>query len=795
MDSGNNDNLFGSEKSNLISNDNLKADLLKYLKNWKWIAFCVIVSLGLSYLYLRYQPYIYQTDATIKILKGEESVLDISDLTGGGLGKSSSNLDNEIQIITSRRIVGQVVDELNLNTYYYSTGRFLNKELFGTQVPIIVNWLDSDNPDFFDTGYTFIFELVDGNTFNIKILDKEYNKNFQFGQSLDISGTKFTIEKNPLFDKFKYGEDNTPIYFTYTPKRKVISRLIKKISIEPVESSEILKLSITGENKLKNEYILNELIFKFNEDYIEDDKKVATKTKEFVSNRLGLIESELDIVESDLVDFKKTAKFADGATDAGMLLSSYTDAEQQKSVLQNQIQISNFLLDEVTSNSDYSLIPADVGLDNMNANSAIGQYNQLVLERENQLTSATTYSPAVIEMSERLELLKRNIENSIKSYIKSIEISLKNMSSREARYNSDIRNLPEKEKVAREIERQQAVKEELYIFLLQKQVEAELSAAITEPAAKIVDYSFTSNIPVSPRKMVIYVAGLFVGFFVPIGFLFLKYLFETKIVSKSQVNQVVDAPVIAEIPFNKNYTSKIIQKSDDSDVAESFRILRTNLSYLNVLRDKKDKPIVLFTTSSTKGEGKTFTALNTAAVFAANKKKVLLIGSDLRNPQLHSYLGLSRKGIGLSSYLASNDLSLKDLLVQRDKINVDFDIILSGEIPPNPAEILNNGRLEDLLDEARKIYDIIIVDTAPTMLVTDTLTIFDQADAIIYMIRANYTEIKILNHIKDLIKYKELNNIAIAINGVEKKKGYEYNYGYGYGYSADDKKKKWYQFS
>lgn len=795
----NNESSSLRDLSSEYQSQSLKRDLFRYLKYWKWIAVCAIVALAVSYVYLRYTPYIYKTDAKIKILKKKDSGFDLSGLTGNTplFDMSKINLANETEIIMSRRILGKVVDELNLITDYFLRGNLKDNVIFGSEVPIVVNWQFGERGPQGGSSDTFIYKMIDNTSFNIKILDKQFDKNFNFGEVVSAGDFEFIIQKNPLFNTNSPYIDKE-IHFYYRNRLSIVNRLKSRISIDPVgEGSEVLELSMTDQNSLRSEAILNTLIEKFNADGIEDDQEIAIKTRDFVTNRLELIESELDTVESNLVDFRKSSKYVDVGSETSLIYSTYSSAEQKRSDLELQKQIAEFLQDEINNNQEYSLIPANVGLTNDNTNALISQFNQLVLERNKQLTSSTVNSPQVVELSEQLDLLNNNIVEAIKNYINSIDISIQNISDREAQYNTDRQNLPEKEKRAREIIRQQTVKENLYIFLLQKQVEAELSAAITAPTAKVVDYGYTPASPVSPKRSVIYLAGLVIGLAFPIGILYIMYLFDTKVTSKEQIQAKLNLPIVAEIPLNKAYEKKIVSSTDNSDIAEAFRILRTNMSYLNVVREKGSKSKVFFSTSSTKGEGKTFNAINTASVFASNNKKTLLVGCDLRNPQLHNYLGVSRKNIGLSSYLVNNELKLDDVILQQNKVKVDFDIILSGEIPPNPSEILNNGRLEQLLNEAKEKYDYIIVDTAPTMLVTDTLTIFDLADAIIYMVRANYTELKILRHIGDLVKFKETNNLAIAINAVEEKKGYEYNYGYGYGYYSDEnkKKKKWYQFT
>lgn len=794
MSNENNPNLLDQRQKDNES-ESLKRDLFRYLKYWKWIVFGAILALGVSFLYLRYATNIYESKAKIKILKKKESGLDLSGLTNAAplFDMSTINLANEIQILSSRRIIGRVIQDLNLTTKYYTTGRIKESEIFGKELPFKVSWLNLDSDQKINLNNVFIVSKLKENSFNLALFEKNYNKVHKYGEEITIEGLKFVIHKNPLLDP-DYEDKYSDIYFKHRSEKSYTSNLLSKILTEPIgDGSEVLEISMTGENADMNEAIINQLIFNFNQDGIEDDKQIAIKTVDFVSRRLDMLESELDTVETDLVQFKSANNFIGEGTSTSSLIDTYKVTEQKRSELENQIQISKYLQEEIQNNSEYSLLPGNVGLENSTTTGLITDYNALVLQRNKILTSSKESSPQVVELSQQLRLLNRNIEESITNYIRSVQISLQNMSSRERQFNSSIRAIPEKEKKAREIMRQQSVKENLYIFLLQKQVEADLSAAITAPTAKIVDYAFSSGQPVSPKPSVVYLAGIVIGLAFPISILYLIYLFDTKVTSKEQIQAKLDLPVIAEIPVNKEYSGKIIKNTDNSNVAEAFRILRTNMNYLNPEKDEEGNCKVIFSTSSTKGEGKTFTAVNAASVFASNNSRTLLVGCDLRNPQLHNYLGVSKKNIGLSSYLVDPDLKLEDVIFKTEK-NLNFDIILSGEIPPNPSELLNNGRIYELVDQARGMYDYVIIDTAPTMLVTDTLSIMDIADAIIYMVRANFTELKILRHIRELSKFNMKENVGIAINAVDEKKGYEYNYGYGYGYGVDTKIKKWYQF-
>ncbi len=779
-----------------FDNESLKKEVIKYLRYWRWIVLCLILSISICVIYVKYSSKIYQTNAKIKILKKKDSGLDLSGLVGSSplFDMSKINLENEIQILKSRRITEKVIDNLNLTTYCYISQKFKDEEIFGDQIPFKVNWLNSETLNLRENPIdVFVFKSLDEQSFNISMLDKSYNKNFNYGQEINIDGYNFALHKNPTYKKDEKEGENK-IYFTYIKKQNIISQLLQQIKVEPVgERSEVLEIKISGQNTLKNEAILDDLIQKFNNDGINDDKDIALRTEEFITERLKVLVNELDTVETNLVDYKSDNNIADLDSGAEFVFQSFSAADQNNAKLQNQIEIAKYIKNDINSKSKYTLLPANVGLENDNTNALINKYNELIQERNKLLTSSTSQSPLLIVLSEELDSLFKNINTSLDNYVKSLEISIKNISNREQKFSNTIGAIPENEKMIRSIERQQIVKERLYIFLLQKKEEAALSAAITAPTAKVVDYAHSDLIPISPKSKIIYLAGLIIGLSVPIGFLYLKFLLDTRISNKSQVENQLKLPIIGEIPLNKEYNGKIIKPTDNSSLAESFRILRTNLNYFITNKKENSDSKVFFSTSSTKGEGKTFTAINTASVLASNNHKTLLIGCDLRNPQLHNYLEVPKDSVGLSSYLVDRDVKLDDIKLKHN-FDINFDVIISGEIPPNPSELLNNGRFEELLKEAKEKYDYILVDTAPTMLVTDTLTIFEHADIIIYMVRTNFTELKVLNHIKELKEIKKLKNIAIAINGVNTKKGYDYNYGYGYGYSEDVKKKKWYQF-
>jgi capsular exopolysaccharide synthesis family protein len=398
------------------------------------------------------------------------------------------------------------------------------------------------------------------------------------------------------------------------------------------------------------------------------------------------------------------------------------------------------------------------------------------------LVSAGVKNPMLVEYSDKLVELKQNVLTSIRVLQKQLAVSLKNIKSLKQENKSTFSHIPVKEKILRSIERQQTIKETLYLFLLQKREEASVAKAITTPSIKVVDYAMTNHVPVAPKRGVIYLTALLIGLLFPFGIIYVLFLLDTKIHSKLDFDRLApNIPIVAEIPFI-NEDQRIISKNDRSVLAESFRILRTNINYLIPFK-KEGECSIIYTCSSIKGEGKTFVSLNLALTLAALNKKVLLIGADLRNPQLHKYLKINKNRIGLSNYLYDTTTDWKNLINDNVFDNEFLNIIFAGSVPPNPAELLSNGRFEELVNGLKQQYDYIVVDTAPTILVTDTLLISPLADLIVYVTRADHTDKKLLTYSKELKEQGKLVNMSYVINNVGGKNGYGYGYKYSYGYS------------
>ncbi len=590
-----------------------------------------------------------------------------------------------------------------------------------------------------------------------------------------------TLEDNKVVSK------NSTINYKIarTPISIVVEGLSSSISVtSTAKMSEILSLIITSENKDKSEAIINEIINEFNQDGVNDRQLVSQRTIDFVSERFVNLSGELDSIETQKKLFKTENNLSYLQEDAKIAVSKKTLTEGEYYALETQIALAKLLEDTLKKDGDFQLLPSNIGIENANINSLISDYNKVVLDRGKLLVSAGIKNPLVLEYSDKIIELKQNVLSSIKVLQRQLAVSIKNVKSLKQENSSTFSKIPAKEKKLRSIERQQNIKETLYLFLLQKREEASVAKAITTPSIKVVDYAMTNHIPIAPKRSSIYFSALFIGLIITLGIVYIIFLFDTKIHSKLDFDRLSpNIPVVAEIPFIDE-ENRIINKNDRSVLAESFRILRTNINYLIPIKNEGECTVI-YTCSSIKGEGKTFVSLNLALTYASMNKKILLLGADLRNPQLHKYLKLNKNRVGLSNYLYDTTTDWKSLINEKVFYNEFLSIVFAGSVPPNPAELLSNGRFEEILNILKKQYDYIIVDTAPTILVTDTLLISQLADITVYVTRANHTDKKLLTYSKGLKEQGKLVNVSYVINNVggERGYGYKYSYGYTYGYN------------
>jgi len=782
---------FTEEKE---SDFDLKAEIFKYLAFWKWLLFGLLLGGLIAFLYNRYTIPKYLTQASLMILKDSESNIASALPSGGGsiLSLNDNSLENQIVALKSKRLVSKVVDELDHNISYFIEGNVITIEAYKSS-PVLIRFITPDS--IVNTASKTLFVTPKSDTdFNLVDESRGYEKTHEIGEIIELDGLKFSIvPRSGANSSFK---DSKTVQINISPVDRVAGNYITKLEIVPKgKAADILSLGIVQEDSRKSEDFLNNLMVQFNADGVTDKRQVALNTTEFIQDRLELITSELDSVEGGIATFKMENQLMDVGSKAQEFMSKSTEAEQQVFEIETQLMIIRSIEDLLNKRDDYQLLPASLGIQDGGISGLISTYNALVLERNAYLRTSTPQHPSVTTISAQLDSLRENLRDNIRSTVSSLNIQLGVLNQLDRTSQNKFSAFPGMEKGMRGIERQQQIKEQLYLFLLQRREEAAIAFAVTSPVAKVIDSSYTIPSPVDPKPWLILVGGFLIGLILPLLILFVRFMLDTKVHHKGDLVPLTKhVPFLGEIPKITGEINEIIQLNDRSPLAESFRILRTNLAYLMKAK-KENRGEIIFVTSTIKGEGKTFVSFNLARTLATTRKKVLLVGADIRNPKLHRYINAPLEGKGLSDYLYDLDVQPLDIITTSQDREIQVDMVLSGSIPPNPAELFMNDRMENLLKEFTQSYDFIIVDTAPTMIVTDTLLISPLADTTLYVVRAGYTEKKLLDFPKDLKQQGRLKGLAVILNDVDYSKfsygaKYGYSYGYGYGYGAD-KESKW----
>jgi len=779
-----NDNLNNQEPDEL----SLREMIEQYSRYWYYFVIGVIVAFIIAFLYLRYTPQLYQSKATI-IIKDEksQSPLEMAAFSqfGSFLSRFKSNqIENELAIFNSKRIISEVVKELQLNTRYEVMGNIKTSEIYGYK-PFEVQFQTFNEAYVNKPIPTLYIEIQSDSEFILENESQPYKATHKFGEPISLLFGNITVLPNlESKEKFETYFKKT-ILVSYQSVETVALNFQTHVNIFNTDAkSNVVELSIQTENKEKGEDFLNELIYQYNKDAVQDRNEIARKTSEFIESRLQIITRELDSVETNKEDFKSTNRLTDIQAEAQITLENASEFNKRQVEVSTQLELSNTMIDYMKNSSPYELLPANIGISNENVGGAVNNYNELILYRNKLLQSSTPKNPVVQSVNEQIAQMRDNILGSLENSKNALRIAMKDLNVQENIISSKISQVPAKEKIFRGIERQQSIKEQLYLFLLQQREEASIALAATADRAKIVDSAYGSRNPVSPKRPLIYLGALLAGLLVPFGGIYSFYLLSTKVKNRKDVEKhLKSVPIIGEIPKVPKGESDLIQYNDRSIMAEAYRILRTNLQYLfiNKLEDsERGKSIIV--TSTIKGEGKTFAAFNLALTLAITGKKVVLVGADIRNPQLQRYLPATTKSKkGLTEFIVYEDIQLSDVL-EKSEHSENLSIVQAGSIPPNPAELLMQKRTAAFIDALKKEFDYVILDTAPAMLVTDTIIINKLADITLYVVRAGYTDKRLLDFANDAIADGRLTNVALILNNVDLSNfGYGNKYGYAYG--------------
>lgn len=757
----------------------LKQEIFKYLPYWYWFVISISISLTGAFFYLRYQNNVYESKTIIKLLDDTNSDFKMPTNGVNFFLRNKVNIENEKEIIKSNRLLEKVVNELQLYNQFFQEGKIRTAEVYGEKVPT-VKWIgDEKKINNFHGSWVIIVDK-NGYYWNGE------NKKRAYNQIYDVDGVAMQVLR-PV---------QTPtVNVVLTLKKSSLSDAVAvikgKIQVNLIgEESELLEIKTTGDLIEKNNAILDKLTDVFDRDGREDKQRIFKKTIDFVNSRFDFLFKELDTIELNKANYKRDQKLSFIEGDSQMLLTTKTETFGEYEQAKTQSLLSDIIIKALKEVKANELLPANIGLNEMNVNELIKQYNEIVLQSQKIIKSAGENHPRVEQLISMQNNLKENIKFSLKAYQSVLAARIQEIDRVKMKQEFQYGALPFQEKTIRAIERQQKIKETLYLLLLQKREEASINLAIVNPSIKIVDPALENKTPLSPKRSVTFTLALALGFLIPFGLLFVYYLFDTKIHTRENIESQLDGiSIIAEVP-NIPEGEKFVKANDRSVLSEAFRILIANLNFV-LSPELKDTPII-FVASSIKGEGKTFTSNNLALTMASLGKKVVLVGADLRNPQIHKSLKVKRGNVGLVNYLIDTNYNYKDCISTLEVNNIKLDVIFSGEIPPNPSEIIANGRFGDILEELKKDYDYIIVDTAPTLLVADTTLIAKYADITLYLIKANHTEKEVLHYINTLNQQHKIKNVSIVFNNIGENEGYgkgyaysyKYNYGYSYGYDA-----------
>ncbi|WP_392437692.1 GumC family protein [Cruoricaptor ignavus] len=756
--------------------------LAPYLHRWPWFLLGALLSLFLAWFILRYATNVYKTESTVLIKEvGKSSQgspeIDILNQIGGIGGMGTNSVDNEIEIFKSRKLMNSVVTELGLETKISALGKIKQSELYKETSPIIIRLVQEKPKAKFPKKP--VEAVLQGD--KLILTSSELPKGsvaMPLNKSVALPFGIYMVQRNAEYRVPKEGAPkNLTLDFASAMDRS--RQYLKNLNVALAQkNATVLQLSMQDAVPEKAEDILSRIAINYNKYAIIDKNSEAQKTADFIDERIAIIGRELGDVENQKESFKRQNNISDIETEAQISLQSGAKARELEIENEAQLQLAEGLLSYLNKQGQYAILPLNVGLQDPATAANIATYNQLIVERNRLLENSTPANPVVQDVTKQINSMRSAITQSLQKSRDARILERNTLRVEQNRIAGRIAKVPSQEKMFRSIERQQNIKEQLYLLLLQKREEVAVSLKIAAPKARIVDDPLTTGI-VAPKRMMIYLGALLLGLLLPFLVIYLKQLLGNKIETKHDLEKITNnATVLAEIPKIKKGEPDIVRLNDFTPLAEAFRILITNM---NFMLPKWEDGKVIFVTSSIKGEGKTVVSVNLALTIASKKSNVIIIGSDIRNPQLQRY-NLSRKGfIGLSEFLHDDSIKISEV-THKSSFNDYLDVIYSGSIPPNPTELLSSPRYAELIDELKKHYDYIVLDTAPLMLVTDSLLFSEFADVTLYVTRSEYTERPLIEFADNLIKTKKIKNVGFVLNGVSHNNlGYGNKYGYGYG--------------
>lgn len=762
--------------------------LHRIMSHWWMFVISILFCIGIAFVYLHYSTPMYKINAKL-LVKDEKKGggVNAGELLGdiSGLLNMKSNVDNEVEILKTRILMERVVRALHLNIVYIKNGKVKDQIL--DAAPFTVE-LEKGR----DTIQGNFFELTipeEGNSYEIQYTDKiskeKVSQQPEFGDTLFVYGIgNICVYRNP--EVKQYGTQYS-LLISSVDARVAALRGALNVSVTNKLVTTI-DLQLSYPHPEKGEEILSRLIAEYLQQNINDKNMIADSTIMFIENRLRLVSGELGGIEDNIQQFKQGNKLTDLSEQSKMLVSNASDLFKRVADIETQINIA-YALEEYLKDEDKNkrVVPTSVLPEDVVFSKLVENYNMLLLERDRQMLTSTEDNPYIQNMDERIASLRASMLANLSGTRRSLEITRKELGKELAKLDGNIRKVPFHERTYLDLARQQQIKQELYLFLLQKREETAISKTANISNAKIIDTPKSDFNPFSPNRKFILLIGLMAGLAFPFAKIYMDGLFNNRVNSKEQITRLTSIPILGEICHNDKQERLIMLSHPRSVIAEQFRAMRTNLQFF--LNNQKGNTIMV--TSSMSGEGKSFTAANLGMALAMSGKKVVLLELDLRRPNLSPVVNLKNDS-GFTNYVIQPAISIADILTQTS-VHENLYVVQAGHLPPNPAELITHERVDQLIQTLQAQFEYIILDTPPIGLVTDAQLLNKYAHLTIYLVRQKYTYRDQLVIANDLYLTNKIKNMAIVINDIPKINGYG-GYGYGYGYGMEMESSKFSKF-
>lgn len=744
----------------------------EYKSYWWLFLLSVIGCCAIAFLYSMVKLPQYSIQANVLVAEEETDGTSMSRILSGSLFGSSSSVDDEQIIMSSHTVMLQTVKDLGLNKSYVLKKGLFDKSMPFKDAPVDVSYAPAINDTLKNS---ILFKIWVDEKDNVKIEAESKKKKIAEVENQRFPVTLKTIYGDFEFDKTEYFEPGESFKESLylSSYAAAAESLVLSVDIDiPNKKANFIKLSMKDANISRSIAILNKIVENYNKKGVEDKQLKGYKTSEFIDNRIALLAQELEMSEKDIEVYKKSNNITDVRAEATYLMGRKGKLETELLTAETENEVLRLTRDFVANPSNkYALIPLsgmDINGQQSAVTSAINKYNDLVLSRMKIENNAKSNNASLKVLNDQIDAMRANIISSLEKAIANSDVALRDLREQTRQSMSKLGEIPTQEREYYNMKRQQTVKEQLFLYLLQQREQTAISIANSMPRGTVIDEAYSLLTPVSMTRKKMLMCAFVLGLLLPIGYITVKNKLRNKFATKSEVEALTDVPVLGEVCLSHRKESVVVR--DSSSIAELFRLIRTNLGFVMGSANK-----VVLVTSTKSGEGKSFVSVNLAASFALLGKKVLLVGMDIRKPRLANYLGISHQP-GLTQYLSSEQYKISDIIQKSVEVE-SLDVVVAGPVPPNPAELLAEGKVDAFFASMREIYDYIIIDSAPVGMVSDTFVLDRVADATVYVCRADYTTLQDIDFVSNLYDEKRLKKLSLIVNGTSAKKGYGYGYG------------------